>query len=208
MKIVAISDTHLRHRGLKLPKADVIIHAGDITLRGRASEVTDFLDWFAGLNYAHKIFIAGNHDFFLEKSSPAAIAQMLPEGVTYLKDSGTQINGLKFWGSPVTPWFFNWAFNRHRGAPLRHHWNMIPADTDVLITHGPPYGILDQVGNQLHVGCKDLVKKVEEIKPKVHVFGHIHESYGFVKKSSTRFYNASITSEAQELLNKPIVFEV
>jgi Icc-related predicted phosphoesterase len=208
MKFVAISDTHCRHRHLRLPPADAIVHAGDITYKGRESEVTDFLTWFGKLNYQYKIFIAGNHDFYFERKSPSAISKILPEGVIYLNDSGADIGGVKVWGSPVTPWFFNWAFNRQRGEGVRKHWELIPPDTGLLITHGPPFGILDTVLNQQHVGCRDLLQTVQTHQPKVHVFGHIHESSGVLQRNGTKFINASVLNEAYELVNKPIVFEL
>jgi Icc-related predicted phosphoesterase len=208
LKFVTISDTHCRHDSIKLPKGDVLIHAGDITYRGKKSEVTDFLTWFGSLKYAHKIFIAGNHDFYFEQEKGASIEALLPKDVIYLQDSGIELNGIKIWGSPVTPWFYNWAFNRLRGAVINKHWKMIPADTDILITHGPPFGILDTVVNEKHVGCKDLLKKVQELQPKVHVFGHVHEAYGSIKKEATRFINASVLNESYELVNKPITFEL
>lgn len=208
MKIVAISDTHCRHKSVTLPKGDVLIHAGDISYKGERSEVQDFLAWFANLPFAHKIFIAGNHDFYFEKAKTADVQTMLPEGVVYLQDSGTTINGIHIWGSPVTPWFYDWAFNRQRGAAIAKHWKLIPPDTNLLITHGPAYGILDTVLNGTHVGDKDLLKTVEVIKPAVHVCGHVHESYGRLKKGSTRFINASVLNEKYELVNPPVVFEM
>jgi Icc-related predicted phosphoesterase len=206
LKFVAISDTHCRHRSIKLPKADVIIHAGDLSNKGEKAEVADFLDWFGDLDYTHKIFIAGNHDFYFEIDKK--IEHIIPVNVTYLNDSGVTINGINIWGSPVTPWFFNWAFNRERGKPIQKHWQMIPEDTDLLIVHGPPYGILDQVINERHVGCRDLLERLKVVKPKVVVTGHVHESYGVMKQSGIKFINASILNESYELVNKPIVFEL
>jgi Icc-related predicted phosphoesterase len=208
MKFIAISDTHLRHRGLKLPKGDVLLHAGDITYHGKKEEVIDFLDWFGKQNYLYKIFIAGNHDFFFEKAGKSEIETLIPEGVTYLNDSGISINGIKIWGSPVTPWFYNWAFNRKRGEPITKHWRLVPPDTDILLTHGPAYGFLDQLINEQHAGCQDLLRTVLTIKPKYHVFGHIHESYGSIKRTGIQFINASVVNELYELINKPIVFEI
>jgi len=207
MKFVAISDTHGLHKQVKLPKGDVLLHAGDITYRGKEEEVMDFLAWFSNLNYQHKIFIGGNHDFFLEKNR-RNFPKMIPGGITYLNDSGTEINGIKIWGSPVIPWFYNWAFNVPRGQSIRKHWEKIPVDTDILITHGPPHGILDQVVTGRHIGCKDLVDIIGKIKPRFHLFGHIHESYGIVKKTGTEFINASLMNETYQLVNKPLVFEL
>lgn len=134
--------------------------------------------------------------------------KFIPPGIIYLNDSGTTIDGIKVWGSPVTPWFFSWAFNKRRGEGIRKHWNLIPTDTDLLITHGPPYGILDAVINQRRTGCKDLLQKVQEVKPKVHVFGHIHESYGVQKTMGTQFINCCLLNESYELVNKPVTFEI
>lgn len=170
--------------------------------------MVDFLDWFGKLPHRYKIFIAGNHDFFLEKEKPSVIKSLLPVGVHYLKDEAVSINGIKVWGSPYTPWFYRWAFNKKRGEPLAKHWSNIPADTDVLLTHGPVYGILDTLINEQHVGDKDLLKRVLEIKPKVHVCGHIHESYGTAKRHGIKFINACVLNEAYELVHKPIVFEL
>ena len=203
-----IADTHSRHRTIRLPKGDVLIHAGDISYRGEKLEVEDFLTWFRKQDFEHKIFIAGNHDFLLEKAKPKEIDNLILDDIIYLNDSSTLVNGYKIWGSPVTPRFFNWAFNRARGEAIRKHWELIPSDTHLLITHGPPYGILDQVANEQHVGCKDLLNKVVEIKPLVHVFGHIHESYGSTKNMGIRFINASQTNESYEVVNKPVVFEL
>jgi Icc-related predicted phosphoesterase len=208
LKFVAISDTHCRHRVLKLPKADVIIHAGDISYKGKEVEVIDFFDWFSKLSYTYKICIAGNHDFFFEREKQELIRKRIPENVMYLQDGGVEIDGIKIWGSPVTPWFFNWAFNRKRGKQLVNHWKMIPADTDILITHGPPYGILDSIINETNAGCIDLLRTVQQIKPKVHVFGHIHEAYGQVKRNGIHYINASLLNESYELVNKPILFDV
>ena len=203
-----IADTHSRHRTIRLPKGDVLIHAGDISYRGEKLEVEDFLTWFRKQDFEHKIFIAGNHDFLLEKAKPKEIDNLILDDIIYLNDSSTLVNGYKIWGSPVTPRFFNWAFNRARGEAIRKHWELIPSDTHLLITHGPPYGILDQVANEQHVGCKDLLNKVVEIKPLVHAFGHIHESYGSTKNMGIRFINASQTNESYEVVNKPVVFEL
>lgn len=208
MKFVAISDTHCRHRGLKLPKGDVLLHAGDISYQSSLQEIKDFLEWFDQQPFTYKIFIAGNHDFFFERKKEALIRKLLPEGVLYLKEEAFIINGIKIWGSPYTPWFYRWAFNKKRGDALAKHWRLIPDDTDVLLTHGPVYGILDTVINEQHAGDKDLLERVRQIKPAVHVCGHIHESYGMVKRHGTLFINACILNEAYEMTNKPVTFNV
>jgi Icc-related predicted phosphoesterase len=204
----AISDTHLKHHSLQLNKTDVIIHAGDVSSRGRESEVLDFLDWFSKLDFEYKIFIAGNHDFFFEQADENRIHNKIPDNVIYLNDSGTNVKGLNIWGSPISPWFYNWAFNRHRGAQIKKHWDLIPNDTDILITHGPPHKILDRTLSGDDAGCEDLYNKIKEIKPKYHIFGHIHEGYGTYKNEDTTFINASVVNANYNLVNKPIVFEL
>jgi Icc-related predicted phosphoesterase len=208
VKFVAIADTHCRHHNLKLPKGDVILHAGDVSYKGQKQEVLDFLQWFSRLDFKHKIFIAGNHDFYFEQKRPEEIKSLIPENVTYLNDSGVDINGIQIWGSPITPWYFNWAFNRPRGGGVKKHWQMISPNTDILMTHGPVYGIHDMVVNGNRTGCKDLLETVRSIKPKVHVCGHIHEGYGEVQKENTKFINASVLNDSYELVNKPVVFEL
>ncbi len=208
MKIVAISDTHGKHQNLILPKGDMLIHAGDVSSMGKESEILDFLKWFSDIDFQYKIFIAGNHDFYFERKNEALIRQIIPENVIYLNDSAVEIGGIKIWGSPISPWFYNWAFNRYRGEDIKRHWDKIPQNTDILITHGPVFGILDKTTRNNSVGCEDLLKKVEEIKPKFHICGHIHEAYGRVKKGKTEFINASVLDENYVLKNKPITFEI
>lgn len=208
MKFVTIADTHGKHNDLILPSGDTLIHAGDISMKGKEVEIIDFLNWFDHQNFEYKILIAGNHDFYFERESDQKIKKILPEGVIYLKDSGTRINDIKLWGSPVTPWFFDWAFNRHRGEQIKRHWDLIPGDTDILITHGPIFGTLDSNKKGQHIGCKDLFNKVYEVKPKVHICGHMHEAYGTIDKSGIKFINASVLDDKYELTNEPIVFEL
>lgn len=208
MKIVFISDTHDRHEEVQLPKGDVLIHAGDLTSRGGVFEIADFISWVNKLSFKHIIFIAGNHDFYLEKHSINDFKDVLPGNAIYLNDSGCEIEGIKFWGSPIQPEFLNWAFNRERGNEIKKHWDLIPNDIDVLITHGPPFDILDQTVRGDKTGCVDLLNKVLEIKPKVHVFGHIHEAYGKKELNGTTFINASLLNERYHYVNDPVVLEI
>ena len=208
MKFVTISDTHGQHEFLSLPQGDVIIHAGDISNIGREREVIDFLSWFKDLDYKYKIFITGNHDFFFEKESPEKIKQLIPENVIYLNDSSVTIEGIKVWGSPITPWFYNWAFNRERGPEIATHWDLIPFDTDILITHGPVFGIHDKTIYNKCVGCNDLLLRINEIQPKIHICGHIHEGYGIENTNGTTFINASTLDHKYKIQNKPICFEM
>lgn len=208
MKIVAISDTHGQHRSIRLPKADVLLHAGDVGYRGTKPEVVDFLDWLDKLPHPHKIFIAGNHDFFFEREKKATIDRLLPNSVRYLKDEAVVIDGIKIWGSPYTPRFFQWAFNKARGHALADQWKNIPEDTDVLLTHGPVYGILDLTADEQHAGDKELLTRILEIKPKFHVCGHIHEAYGVLKRRGITFVNACLLNENNVLVNKPVLFSI
>lgn len=206
MKLILISDTHNKHRWIKtneIPEGDVLIHAGDYSGRGSTEETKSFLDWFSNFHHKHKIFIAGNHDFFFEKKSQAEIDAILPDNIIYLNNSGFTIDGINFWGSPDQPIFFDWAFNKTE-EELKETWSKIPSNTDVLITHSPPYGILDKTIRGKSVGCNHLMRQVEIIQPKVHVFGHIHESYGIFEKHNTTFVNASLLNEKYYRVNEPI----
>lgn len=207
MKLVLISDTHGQHRELNLPKGDVLVHAGDITFRGEHEITADFNAWLGELPFAHKVVIAGNHDFNFELL-PEQGKEFLSNAI-YLNDSGCEIDGVKFWGSPIQPWFMNWAFNRQRGEEIKKHWDLIPDGTDVLITHGPPSGLLDQpFGKQPSVGCWDLFEAIERVKPQLHVFGHIHGGYGERQFQGVQYVNASVVDEAYKLKNAPIIYEM
>lgn len=221
-KIVCISDTHTYHNRMTnpIPEGDILIHAGDSTGRGSLESIQDFCKWYGSLPHRHKILISGNHDFGFEKS--AFLAEGIPErfNITYLRDSFVIVEGLKIYGSPWTPRFFDWAFNLDReGDAIKAVWDLIPPDIDVLVTHGPPEGILDYVPpnksldafgyKQGHVGCEELSKKIEELTNlKLHVFGHIHSQYGIAYKSNTTYVNAAICTEGYEPINAPIVVEL
>lgn len=208
MTITCLSDTHGFHRRLKIiPESDMIIHAGDISNFGKEHQVLDFLNWFSNLPHQYKIFVAGNHDFFFENEPQKYIEKIIPKNVIYLNDSGCSINGINIFGSPITPRFMDWAFNRDRGRDIQNHWKLIPDITDILITHGPPFGKMDSNANNLRTGCEDLLKSVNKIKPKYHIFGHIHEAYGMTYNEHTTFINASILDEYYRIKNKPIVVE-
>lgn len=208
MKIVAISDTHGLHRQVVLPKGDMLLHSGDVSNIGTLNGIVDFLNWFSQQDFTHKIFIAGNHDFYFENVSPQDLAELIPDNVIYLNDSGVTVEGIHIWGSPVTPRFGNWAFNRDRGAEIDRHWQQIPTNTDILLTHGPPHGILDKTYSDLQVGCAMLLQKINQIQPKYSIFGHIHEAAGQVQKNNIHFINASVVNLRYQVVNPPVVFEV
>ena len=193
MRLVLLSDTH-GFDDFPVPEGDVLVHAGDSTRRGRAAEITRFAASLARLPHPHKVVIAGNHDWLFQKDPNLARALLAAvPGLAYLEDAGCEIDGVRFWGSPWQPWFHDWAFNLPRGAALREKWALVPAGTHVLVTHGPPYGILDKVfSDQESVGCEELRARCAEVRPLVHLFGHIHEAAGTHREGGTLFVNASI----------------
>jgi Icc-related predicted phosphoesterase len=205
-RIVCISDTHGLHRKVAVPEGDLLIHAGDFMSAGKSlEEIADFNDWLGGQPHPHKIVVAGNHDLLFEKAPDKARAQLT--NAAYLENEGIVLGGVTFWGSPNTPVFPNWAFHVERGAASRRYWDRIPLGTDVVITHGPPYGTLDKrhiLGSRF--GCKDLIQAVLRVKPKLHVFGHVHGSYGQeVGPNGTRMVNCAVLDEEYVLTNAPIV---
>ena len=196
------SDTHERHARLPVPDGDVFVHAGDFTMVGDLRKVAAFGTWVRALPHRMKLVIAGNHDRTFEDRLDAALRALGDgcDGLTYLQDSGVTVDGVSFWGSPWQPWFYDWAFNLPRGPMIAAKWALIPPATDVLITHGPPMGTLDFVHAE-HVGCEDLRERVQTIRPKVHVFGHIHEGSGVITAQETTFVNASICDEDYQPTN-------
>jgi Icc-related predicted phosphoesterase len=219
-KITVISDTHTKHKQITndLPGGDILIHAGDISSMGYEHEIREFCKWFNGLhNYTYKVFIAGNHDWGFQ-DNPIKIKEILElyPNITYLQDDFVIIGEdaqsiVKIYGSPWQPRFHNWAFNADPGEDIQQHWDKIPNDTDILITHGPAYGYLDTVIGRGHdnLGCKDLINKITEIKPKIHVCGHIHTGYGHKigTDGNVNFFNAAILNEQYNYAQKPITFD-
>lgn len=207
MRIVCVSDTHNLHDRIALPEGDLLLHAGDATMRGTAPEIEAFDEWLASLPHRYKVVVAGNHDFLFQ-TEPEAARGLLRSAV-YLEDSGVTLDGVSIWGSPWQPWFFDWAFNLARGAPLRAVWDKIPAATDVLVTHGPPHGVLDRVARSgRSVGCEELLVAVERVRPRLHLFGHIHEGYGREERNGTLFLNASSCDPRYAPVNAPLVVDL
>ena len=202
--IAFISDTHGAHWDIDVPKADIIIHAGDCLGHGTLSEVEDMNAWFGTL--PHKvILIAGNHDWVFERNVEAC--RKVLTNCIYLHDSSTEVCGLKVYGSPYSPRFFDWAFNLD-DQQLFQKWEQIPTEVDILVTHGPPYGILDRTREGRDVGCHHLLTRIQKIRPRIHAFGHIHEGYGKVKKFGTTFVNASVMTRDYDPLNRAIVCKI
>ena len=188
MKILHLSDTHGLHHQIKdLPAADVIVHSGDISHNGTESEVLDFLNWYIGLPYRHKIFVTGNHDLCLWD---AESIEDLPENLHFLQDRGVTIDNVKFFGL---------AYN--------HPEEFIPDDADVVVTHEPPVMILDESAGT-HWGNASLRNRILGIKPKYHLFGHAHESYDTLKQDSIVFSNAALLDEKNRLARKLRLFNL
>ena len=223
-RIVCISDTHNFHHDVDVPDGDILIHAGDFTLSVSLGEVVEFNEWLGTLDHPYKIIIAGNHDRCLGESGTLGL-KIFTNGI-YLERSGVNLEGIKFWGAPMTP-----AFNGMRGGltfytnskkEAKGVWRGMPKKLDVLITHGPPKFILDGVErygygqtfpagekNVEHCGDGMLASKVIANKPKYHIFGHIHEGYGrFTAEYGTKFINCSVVNEAYNVVNKPIVIDL
>lgn len=207
MRIVCISDTHTLHNDIDLPDGDILIHAGDITAMGEMDVIIDFNKWLGKLPHTYKIVVAGNHDFCFEKE-PDKVQNLLTNAI-YLNNSGCEIGGLKIWRSPISPistkFGSDWAFTIKRGEEIRKYWEKIPLDMDIIITHCPPLGILDK--NELgdNEGCKDLLDLIEnKIKPRVHIFGHIHEAHGQLQVGRTKYVNASMVGLKSWIANYKI----
>lgn len=194
-----------------MPEGDVLVHSGDLTYRGTVTEISNELFKLARLSekFRYTLLISGNHDW-LGEYNPSLMAQLCKDnGITYLDDSGICIDGVNFYGSPYQPEFCEWAFNLPRGEKLKQKWALIPDDTHVLITHGPPAGILDKTPYGEAVGCEDLYRRTKELTNlKLHVFGHIHDGYGQLILGETTFVNASTCTEQYKPTNKPIVVTI
>lgn len=208
MQILHLSDTHGHHRELTdLPAADVVVHTGDITMQGEAEEVADFVAWFASLPYRHKVFIGGNHDFCLAgcPSLPALLGlRALPDGVAYLCHSSVEIGGRLFYGVPM----FRDSVD---DTSYEAFYRLIPPSTDVLLTHQPPYGILDgglYRGRPHHYGSRVLLDRVRAVAPRAHLFGHDHNVFGQLVQGSTLFANGALADAGCRLVRRPVVVTV
>ncbi|KAF6209834.1 hypothetical protein GE061_015586 [Apolygus lucorum] len=216
-RIVCMSDTHSRTLNIpEVPKGDIFIHAGDFTTFGMEKEVIGFNDWLGKLPHKHKIVIAGNHEISFDHTclysgnvgDDGAMRDRLTNCI-YLQDELVEILGLKIYGSPWQPIYGGWAFNIPRGEECLKKWDMIPDQVDILVTHGPPIGHGDLARSGVRAGCVELLSVVQKrVKPKYHVFGHIHEGYGITTDGSTIFVNASTCNVSYQPVNPPIVFDM
>ncbi len=205
MRIVCIGDTHELHRELVVPPGDLLIHAGDFTFYSKRPWMYRHFDlWLGELPHRHKIIIPGNHEYLLEEPRERSAIS----NATLLLDSGVEVEGMKIWGSPVTP-LYGGAFGMSRAADRKRHWARIPEGLDILITHGPPSGILDHgPRSERHEGCPELREAVLQASPRLHVFGHVHAGYGTLRTPDTIFVNASLFGDSGSLDRKPIVIDL
>ncbi|HEV8053142.1 MAG TPA: metallophosphatase domain-containing protein [Parachlamydiaceae bacterium] len=192
LKIDCISDTHGQHSKLGLPGGNILIHAGDFSPPDtEVEDVLAFLDWFQSQKYACHILVAGNHDGFFDLIPEAMEEECRKRGIFLLNDSGAEVEKIKIWGSPVQPGPSDWPFSRNRGKDIKRHWDLIPENTEILITHGPPYQIRDEIHPGEHVGCKELYDRILQAKIKLHVFGHVHLGAGYLYQDNCLYVNAS-----------------
>lgn len=218
MRIIALSDTHNQHDSVILPDGDILIHAGDWTNHGRANEIEKFLTWFVSQPHKYKLFCAGNHELSLDKGPLQKlklefVRSFLNDNTHYLENEAITIEGIKYYFSPASPFFFNWAFNYNRGKDIAAVWAKIPDDTQILITHGPSSIALAEaprgIGMTENVGCEDLAVRILQLKLlKVHIHGHIHHSHGTKEINGIKFVNAAICTEAYKPTNEPIVIDI
>lgn len=223
MKITCISDLHGELP--TLPGGDLLIICGDITAQDKVKQWYDFYEWLKVQNYEKKILVGGNHDVFLESCIPTSLQEQLSkecgEDVTdkshvYLRDSGTVYRGWNIWGTPWTKKFEGMnhectAFTKRSEIDLSEKFALIPDDTDILITHGPPFGILDKSHNEFRCGSHALSNRIEELKNlKIHCFGHIHEAYGKQISDDLKVLNinCSIMDWRYNPTNKPVEIEL
>lgn len=210
MKIVCMSDIHGQYSKFQfdIPDGDVFVFTGDISQNTLEDlNVKYFNKFLNSLPHKHKVIICGNHDFIFEKKDGHEL--LVGEGIHYLQDEEIIIDGVKFYGSPWQPWFYNWAFNLKRGKALADIWAKIPDDVNILLTHGAPKGILDVAPSGDVTGCEDLMNRVKDLKDlKLHCFGHIHCAYGIEVIEGVTFVNASTCNEEYYPSNPPIVVEI
>jgi Icc-related predicted phosphoesterase len=218
MKLVLISDTHNQHKPLAISECDILIHAGDFTSRGEENRTMEFLEWFEAQTQAkHRIFISGNHDFLAERDPQKfkELINLYAPSCVYLEDQSVTIDGYKIHGSPISPFFHSWAFNRYRGSEIQKHWDMIPSDTEILITHSPILGygdVLSQYGSEpgKNIGCADLLNTVDvRLKNlKLIVTAHIHEGSGVYAHGNIIVVNAAVLDERYRMKNPPRIINL
>lgn len=225
MKLIAISDTHTKHKQLTIPECDVLVHCGDFTWTGRYQEVQNFRDWFLRQPARHKIVIAGNHEETFDDTTGRyngnchrLISQC--KGINYLENSAITIDGVKFYGTPWTPWFYDWAFNGvtdkdasfRRGTLLSAVYGDIPEDTNILICHGPAYNLADRNSHDGRCGSVEMRRLLESGKLaslQLYLCGHIHEARGHeIDCGGVHFCNVSTLDRDYETVSPPVIINL
>ena len=213
MRLCLISDTHNMHSQLKIPGCDILIHAGDESYHGERRELEQFAEWFEAQPAKYLVWIPGNHSLGFEKFYPRSKDWILCKSprTNILVNESVVLDGIKIWGSPVTPRCYDWAYNVQRGSLIREYWERIPLDTDIVVTHGPPYFILDEASpgtlRAHRVGCDDLATVIRKVKPKLHVFGHIHDGHGEMRIDGTTYVNASVVDDRYIVVHEPTLLD-
>ena len=185
-----ISDTHRRHREITIPVCDILIHCGDFCSFQREDLQTlqDVDHWFSESPAKHVVCIGGNHDFLLQSQEFRFTHARL------LEDNCVEVSGFTLYGAPWCPDLSGFAYYA-TADELMDRWKRIPNGIDILITHTPPYGILDLPTSRAnHLGCPYLLEEMKRIRPRLHVFGHVHASHGSNKTQATQYINASIVA--------------
>ena len=208
-KLVFLSDTHNKHKKLIVPDGDIIIHTGDATSKGYEKEIQSFFAWYAALPHKHKIFVPGNHELGFQKNEARYKEECKNIGITLLINESTIIDGINIYGSPVQPRFHDWEYNVDRGEAIKKYWDLIPNDTDILLTHGPAKGILDiSIYDGFACGCEELLLALHRVKPDIHAFGHIHAHGGSIEHlGKTMCINASVCDEQYNPTNKIVTID-
>lgn len=205
IKIIAISDTHGLHRSIEIQKCDILIHSGDANISSKRKAI-EFLNWLEGHPANNIIYVAGNHDWTCQNDSCWFREECEARDIIYLQHEACEIEGIKIFGSPFTPQFCNWAFMRERHE-LAEYWAQIPENTEILITHGPPQGIMDLCPDGSNAGCQALLDRIVDLKNnnlRFHLFGHIHSQAGSKTVGKMQFKNLSVLDEDYELNNLPV----
>mgnify|MGYP003474853217 FL=1 len=232
-RLVVISDSHTKHDDLILPNGEILIHCGDFTFRGEDNETINFLVWAQLQSYKYRHVIAGfgNHEVEIENcwENFKELQRCYAPDVKFLKMNSftDKVSGLKFFGYPYVPYINGrWSFEKHRGKEILEQINKIPK-CDILISHGPPFGILDEMKTsnwvidsearlgwkkeevKVNIGCQDLLEAIPRIGCKAVLFGHIHESYGrYTDLNGVQYINAAVLDEQYELTHQPMVIDV
>jgi Icc-related predicted phosphoesterase len=207
MKLAIFSDTHFIPVPIELPVCDIAICCGDVMGRGEMSDAKQFADWYRAQPATHKIYVPGNHDWPLQVAERRS--RVLLEGITVLIEQEAEIAGLKIYGTPFQPWFNGWAFNVMDKEELEAHYAKIPEGLDILVTHCPPYGVMDHNRRREHCGSGELSGAVYRARPRLHVFGHIHEAYSPVPldRHEMQYVNAAICSSSPDESRQAVVMD-